>query len=104
MAFLGNLIGGALNTIGGAATSLVGGAANTALAGAEAASEQDQVNNLIANMGFNSQMMWQQTAFNQMVDTQAQHMQEVNTLRDVAMQQRRADASITKECISLIKS
>jgi hypothetical protein len=39
-----------------------------------------------------------------MEQVQSQEMQQVNSLRDVAMQQRKADDSITKEFIQSIKT
>lgn len=101
---LGGATGGSASALTGAVPSLLGGLNNAALSGAESVSNAEQTENLIDNMEFNTQMMWQQTAFNQMTQAQSQQMQEVDSLRDVAMQQRKADDSITKEFISSIKS
>jgi len=100
----GAVVGGISGLLGGGASSITGNVANTELQTAMAASEQDQANNEIDQMGFDSQMQWQNTWFNQMLEQKSQAMEQVNELRDVAMQQRKADDSITKEYIQAIKS
>ncbi len=100
----GAVLGGLSGLLGGSASSLTGNASNAELQAAMAASEQDQVKNQIDQMGFDSQMQWQNTWFNQMLEQKSQSMEQVNELRDVAMQQRKADDSITKEYIQAIKS
>ena len=100
----GAVLGGISGLLGGGASSLAGNISNGELQGAMAASEQDQVNNEMDQMAFDSQMQWQNTWFSQMLEQKSQSMQQVNELRDVAMQQRKADDSITKEYIQAIKS
>lgn len=99
----GALMGGVSRLLGGA-SSLAGNASNAELQVAMAGSEQDQVNNQINQMNFDNNMQRQGTWFNQMLEQKSQSMQQVNELRDVAMQQRKADDSITKEYIQSIKS
>ena len=48
-------------------------------------------------------MQQQSEAFNEMTDEKSEMMREGNVLRDVAMQQRKADNQITKEFIQMIK-
>jgi hypothetical protein len=100
----GGAIAGGISGLLGGGGSMTGSIGNGELGAAMAASEQDQVNNEIDQMGFDSQMQWQNTVFNQMLEQKSQSMQQVNELRDVAMQQRKADDSITKEYIQAIKS
>lgn len=96
--------GGVSGLLGGGGSSVTGSITNSELQAAMGASEQDQVNNEIDQMQFDSQMQWQNTWFGQMLQQKSQSMQQVNELRDVAMQQRKADDSITKEYIQAIKS
>jgi hypothetical protein len=48
------------------------------------------------------QMQLQSQAFDEMIDQKSEQMREVNTLRDVQMQQRKADNDITKKFIQSI--
>lgn len=45
---------------------------------------------------------WQSITFDAAMDQQAENMREINTLRDVDMQQRKADDGITKKFIESI--
>ena len=49
-----------------------------------------------------NQLDWQSLTFDTAMDQQAENMREINTLRDVDMQQRKADDSITKKFIESI--
>jgi hypothetical protein len=49
-----------------------------------------------------SQLNWQSLTFDTAMNQQAENMREMNTLRDVDMQQRKADDSITKKFIESI--
>jgi hypothetical protein len=53
-------------------------------------------------MRHQEQMQVQSQAFDEMMDEKAEQMREVNTLRDVQMQQRKADDQITKKYIQSI--
>lgn len=50
------------------------------------------------------QLSLQSTAFDQMMDERSENMREVNTLRNVDMQERKADDDITKKFIQTITS
>ena len=45
---------------------------------------------------------WQSLTFDTAMNQQAENMREINTLRDVDMQQRKADDAITKKFIESI--
>lgn len=62
---------------------------------------QQQLDNL-SNAAFQLQLGEQASAFNNMMDQKSETMREGNVLRDVAMEQRKADISITKEFIRSI--
>lgn len=101
MAGLGNLttlaplLGSALGGLGSTASSL-------ALTGAENWFLGQQTGNEIQQMVFQNQLNQQATQFNETMDEKSEIMRESNTLRDVAMEQRKADLSITKEFIKSI--
>lgn len=94
MSFL-PLIGGLIGSIGGAASSAALGGAETAFLAAQTGQE-------IQQMAFQTQLNAQATAFNETMDEKSEVMRESNTLRDVAMEQRKADMQITKEFIRSI--
>jgi hypothetical protein len=100
----GAIAGGLSGLLGGGGGSMTGSIGNSELQAAMGASEQDQVNNEIDQMAFDSRLQWQNTMFGQMLEQKSESMKQVNQLREVAMQQRKADDSITKEYIQAIKS
>jgi hypothetical protein len=121
MGFLGNLIGGGVtgllmsggNPIGGIAGALGGaitGSPESGLGGLSNAAFQAAENGYLAEtqlmdmqqMQFQLQLQQQSNQFNNMVDEKSELMRETNTLRDVAMEQRKADIAITKEFIKSI--
>jgi hypothetical protein len=94
----GALAGG----VGGSGATNVGGATNTA---------QDLLNGgyLAATEGLEAQQMMfqlqlqaQSQQFDEMTSERSEMLRQQNTLRDVAMQQRKADNEITKEFIRSI--
>jgi hypothetical protein len=94
----GALAGG----FGGSGASTVGGFSNGAqnmvnggyLAGTEALNAQ--------SMMFQLQLQGQSQQFDEMTSERSELLRETNTLRDVAMQQRKADNQIVKEFIRSI--
>jgi hypothetical protein len=48
------------------------------------------------------QLDWQSAIFDEAMAQQSENMRELNTLRDVQMQQRKADDTITKKFIESI--
>ena len=121
MGFLGNLIGGGLegllmsggNPIGGIAGAIggaVAGSPQSAIGGISNATFQAAENGYLAEtqlmdmqqMQFQLQLQQQSNQFNNMVDEKSELMRETNTLRDVAMEQRKADITIVKEFIKSI--
>lgn len=99
-------IGGGLQagSMGGqTATSTAGKTGNAALDALLAANSVLQTQNMAQQMAWNQQMQQQSEAFNEMADQKSETMREANILRDIAMTQRKADNSITKEFIQMIK-
>jgi len=101
---VGGGFGGGVGGPGGAAgtTGLTGGIANTALNAAEngylAANTAEQ----IQNMGYQFALQQQSDAFDRMTAEKSETAREANALRDVSMEQRKADNEITKEFIKSI--
>lgn len=121
MGFLGNLIGGGVtgllmsggNPIGGIAGAIsgavsgspenaIGGISNAAFQGAENGYLVETQLMDMQQMQFQLQLQQQSNQFNNMVDEKSELMRETNTLRDVAMEQRKADITIAKEFIKSI--
>jgi hypothetical protein len=107
----GNPIGAGVGAVAGAlggssatggATSAVGGAANSALAVGEngylAANTQLQLQQL----AFQYAEQQQADSFDNVTSEKSEIMRESNELRNVAMEQRKADNEITKEFIKSI--
>jgi hypothetical protein len=90
-----SLLGQVLGGLGGTASSV-------ALTGAENWFLGQQTGNEIQQMVFQNQLNQQATQFNETMDEKSEIMRESNTLRDVAMEQRKADLQITKEFIRSI--
>ena len=101
MAFLSSLIGGSSLLSG-----LLGAAGNAADAGAMQSINQTDQNFQLGlyaeQVQHQEQMAIQSTMFDNMMDERSENMREVNTLRDVSMQERKADNNITKKFIQSI--
>lgn len=64
--------------------------------------EADQLAQQAYSLTTQSQLNWQSLTFDTAMNQQAENMREINTLRDVDMQQRKADDGITKKFIESI--
>jgi hypothetical protein len=101
---IGAAIGGTTGAIGGTngLTSAVGNLGNAAsgawqssiLAMQDAQNEQNALYSLQVNA--------QASQFNNMMDEKSEMMRESNTLRDVALEQKKADTQVTKKFIESI--
>jgi uncharacterized membrane protein YebE (DUF533 family) len=83
-------------------TSLTGTIGNAAAGGWQSSilAQQDYQN--YQNAEYSLQLNQQASQFNNMMDEKSEMMRESNTLRDVAMQQKKADTEITKKFIESI--
>lgn len=91
---IGGLVSGGINgEIGGS-----NGVLNGALGANNAFNTGLQIQSMIAQ----DQLNLRSTVFDEAMNQQAENMREVNTLQDVAMQQRKADDGITKKFIQSI--
>jgi hypothetical protein len=100
----GALIGGASAAASGNSNPITGAGnlGNSVYSAAESGIlAQQQLDNL-SNATFQLQLDEQSSAFNNMMDEKSEMMRESNMLRDLAMEQRKADNSITKEFIKSI--
>ena len=88
--------------ISGNANSAAGNLTNGAEAALNASSEVDNLNLMAENMRHQSAMQWQSTWFNEMMDEKSEKMREMNSLRDLDMEQRKADDQSTKKFISSV--
>lgn len=101
---LGAVMGGVSAAAGGSgnpitsAGNLSNTAWNTFESGILGAQQYDNMQNAL----FQLQLGEQASAFNNMMDEKSELMREGNVLREVAMEQRKADISITKEFIRSI--
>lgn len=93
-----SIIGG---LISGGANSILGGS-NSALTGMLGANNMFQTGLQAQSMFAQDQLDLQSTVFDEAMNQQAENMREINTLNDVAMQQRKADDGITKKFIQSI--
>ena len=118
-----------LNALVGGATGFLEGGPIGAAIGGVAGGVTGNTNNMIANTGtignaatsgwqsgilslqdaqneqnalYSLQLNQQASQFNNMMDEKSELMRESNTLRDVAMQQKKADTEITKKFIESI--
>jgi hypothetical protein len=101
---LGAVVGGASAAGTGNASPItgVGNVSNTAWNAFESGVlGQQQLDNMRNSM-FQLQLGEQSAAFNNMIDEKSELMREGNVLREVAMEQRKADISITREFIRSI--
>jgi hypothetical protein len=89
---------------GGGATggNLTGALGNAGLGVLDAQDEAFQLSMFAEQIHHQEQMQMQSEAFDEMMDEKSEQMREVNTLRDVQMQQRKADDQITKKFIESI--
>jgi len=90
------------NNGGGTAGNLTGNAGNGLIGALDAQDEMFQVGQYAEQIRHQEQMQLQSEAFDEMMDEKSEQMREVNTLRDVQMQQRKADDQITKKFIESI--
>ena len=93
-----SIIGG---IVGGGANAILGGS-NGVLSGALGANNAFNTGLQIQTMVAQDQLDLQSTVFDEAMNQQAENMREINTLNDVAMQQRKADDGITKKFIESI--
>lgn len=100
----GALIGGAAGGFANVNPGTVGGNFdNLGLAGILAQEEHNQLAIMEENVKHNERMQWQSTWFNEMLDQRAESMRESNQLRNIAMEQRKADNEITREFVKSIR-
>jgi hypothetical protein len=92
---LGNAIGGLFGGAGGAAENGAMGALN-------AQDENFQLGIYASEVQNQEQLQMQSEIFDQMMDERSENMREVDTLRNVDMQQRKADDAIVKKFIQSI--
>ncbi|MDQ6825913.1 MAG: hypothetical protein M3Z14_01765 [Candidatus Eremiobacteraeota bacterium] len=92
---------GSLFNHGGAGT-VSGNVANAEMQGLNALQEQWQVDNYRQQIIHQQKMQQQTIAFDQMIDEKSEQMRETNALRDVQMEQRKADNQIAKKFIQSI--
>ncbi len=93
-----SIIGG---IVGGGANAILGGS-NGVLSGALGANNAFNTGLEVQSMFAQDQLDLQSTVFDEAMNQQAENMREINTLNDVAMQQRKADDGITKKFIESI--
>jgi len=93
-----SIIGG---LVSGGANAILGGS-NGTLTGALGANNVFNTGLEIQSMMAQDQLNLQSTVFDEAMNQQAENMREINTLNDVAMQQRKADDGITKKFIESI--
>ena len=101
---VGAAIGGAAGALGGTnnATSVVGNLGNTASSGWQSSilALQDAQNE--QNAIYSLQINQQASQFNNMMDEKSEMMRESNALRDVALEQKKADTQVMKKFIESI--
>jgi len=84
------------------AGTTAGNVGNAAVGLLNAQSEADNVALMNENVRHQSAMQWEATWFNEMMDEKSEKMREMNELRDLDMEQRKADNQITKKFITSI--
>ena len=105
---MGNPIAAAAGAVAGGftgnanAATGVGNLGNAAANGWQGAILGQQDLDNFRNAAFNLQLQEQSSAFDNMLSEKSELMHESNTLRDVAMVQRKADNEITKKFIESI--
>ncbi|HEV3156297.1 MAG TPA: hypothetical protein VGZ00_03005 [Candidatus Baltobacteraceae bacterium] len=102
-AAVGAAAGGLTGSNGGAGmTSATGNLDTLGLQGLMNWSQNDELANEAVVMQQQSQLQWQSTWFNEMVDERSESQRESNSLRDVSMAQRQSDDKIVKEFMKSI--
>jgi hypothetical protein len=103
-AAIGGMAGGASAStpITSGLTTLTGNLSNTAQGGwqSQILGQQDAMN--YQNAEYSLAINQQASQFNNMMDEKSELMRESNTLRDVALQQKKADTEVTKKFIESI--
>jgi hypothetical protein len=101
---VGAAIGGATGAIGGTnnATSVVGNLGNTAASGWQSSILAMQNLQNEQNAVYSLQINQQASQFNNMMDEKSEMMRESNALRDVALEQKKADTAVMKKFIESI--
>jgi hypothetical protein len=102
LAAVGMGVAGATSGGGTTAGNLAGALGNSAMGALDAQDEAFQISMYGEQIRHQEQMQMQSQAFDEMMDEKSEQMREVNTLRDVQMQQRKADDAITKKFIESI--
>ena len=87
---------------GGNAGTTVGNLGNGTIGALNAANEADTTALYAENLRHQSTMQWEATWFNEMMDEKSERMRQMNELRDLTMEQRKADNQITKKFIQSI--
>ena len=95
-----SLLGGLLGGANGNTTA--GNVGNGAIGVLNAENEADTTALYAENLRHQSTMQWESTWFNEMMDEKSEKMREMNSLRDLDMEQRKADNQITKKFISSV--
>ena len=94
--------GGLAGATTGSSTSTIGNIGNAGLDSAQQ-SYMNQTNvQEEQQLNFQLQMQQQANMFNDMTDEKSEIMREANTLRNVSMEQKKADTEITKKFIESI--
>jgi hypothetical protein len=101
-AAIGGIAGGATGNANANPVTAVGQFGNATSSGWQSGilAMQDQQNE--QNALYSLQLNAQASQFNNMMDEKSEMMRESNTLRDVAMEQKKADTQITKKFIESI--
>ena len=99
MSFLAALAPSLIGMIG---SSVANGADTAAMSALMQQDQQFQLGMYVQQIQHQEQMQVQSTMFDQAMDERAENMREVNTLRDIDMQTRKADDGITKKFIQSI--
>ncbi len=103
MAFLLPLAAGAgASLLGGLARGASGAAENAAMGAINAQDEAFQLGLYGSQIANQEQLSLESTLFDQMMDERSENMREVNELRNVDMQERKADDDITKKFIQTL--
>ena len=90
------------SVIGGLVGAGAGAVSNGVLGGAIGANNAFNTGLQVQSMMAQDQLNLQSQIFDEAMNQQAENMREINTLNDVAMQQRKADDGITKKFIESI--
>ncbi len=99
---VGAAVGIAQGATGANGTTGAGNLGNGLIGAANMASELDNAALISENLRHQSTMQWQSTWFNEMIDEKSEKMRQLNELRDLDMEQRKADGQITKKFIASI--